>query len=302
MATKRRTFKKKAKNRSKKSSKVKRSLAKNKRINTKSQPIIKTIVPTIQHLNEIIKTQSRLAMANFNINTFMNLVVDQMQQLTAATGVVIELVAGDEMVYRAATGTVAAHIGLRLPIASSISGLCVKTRKILHCNDTEEDPRVNKEACRKVQARSLVVAPLIHEGNAVGVLKILSKEANGFTEGDVQTLQLMAGFIGSGLAHQIFYEASQKLLQERNLYITELHKTQGKLKYLAEHDFLTTLPNRGLFTEALANTLQENHQQKQLHAIFSFDVDHFKSVNDTLGHAAGDALLKAFAQRVKKCY
>src|SRR5690348_7250750 len=111
------------------------------------------------NLEQIIHVQSRLTEAEFNLNAFMQLVAEEMQTLTPATGAVVELVDNDEMVYRAATGTVASHVGLRLKIENSISGLCVRNNTILRSDDTEKDPRVNRDACRKVSARSLVVAP-----------------------------------------------------------------------------------------------------------------------------------------------
>lgn len=252
-------------------------------------------------LTQVIRTQARLASADFDLSAFLNLVVQQMQKLTPATGVVVELVEKDEMVYRAATGTVAAYIGLRLKIIGSISGLCVKTRKILHSPDTEKDKRVNVEACRKVKARSLVVAPLFYEGKAVGVLKILSKNSDAFDAIDVQILQIMAGFIGSGLAHQLYYDANRRLLNERTEALKELKKAQKKLQHLAQHDYLTDLPNRSLFKDRLAGAIAKVKRTKKYVALMFLDIDHFKTINDTLGHGIGDELLKAFSSRLKQC-
>src|SRR5690349_16088267 len=140
----------------------------------------KLFVEFTNHLNRVIETQSHLLHGNFNLNDFMNFVVDQLQGLTSATGVVIELVDDKDMVYRAATGTLKEHIGLRLPIKNSISGLCVISKKILYSEDTEDDHRVNKEACRRVKARSIVVAPLFYQGNPVGVIKIISDQTSAF--------------------------------------------------------------------------------------------------------------------------
>lgn len=116
------------------------------------------------HLNHIITTQEKLSEANFDIDFFMNLVVEQVQKLTKATGVVVELVEGDDMVYRAATGTVANHVGLHLTRKGSLSGLCVEKREVLRSDDTELDSRVNLAAVRKVGARSMVVTPLFYQG------------------------------------------------------------------------------------------------------------------------------------------
>src|SRR5262249_1281239 len=101
----------------------------------------------IKRLDSIVAIQKRLVADNFDLDEFMNLIVTEIQKLTPATGVVIELADGDDMVYRAATGSVEDYLGLRLPLKNSISGLCVQSNKVLISEDTENDPRVNLEAC-----------------------------------------------------------------------------------------------------------------------------------------------------------
>lgn len=252
-------------------------------------------------LNQIISIQSCLAEANFDVNAFMELVVNQMQLLTPASGVVIEIAENDEMVYRAATGTVKNHVGLRLKMENSISGLCVRTQQVLCSDDTEKDPRVNLEACRKVKARSMLVAPLIHEGSAIGVLKILSYQPYKFNEMDVKTVKLIAGFIAAGLAHQFFYEKNTKLYTELTKAYNELKNAKEKLDYLANHDYLTDLPNRRLFYQKLTLAMSKAKRKNSLLAIIFLDIDHFKNINDTLGHDIGDILLRIFSQRIKEC-
>ena len=200
-------------------------------------------------LNQIIKTQNCLTSAEFDLQALMQLIAEQMQALTQATGAVIELIENNQMVYRAATGTVEKFIGLRLNIENSISGLCVHENTILFSEDTEIDPRVNQEACRLVEARSLVVAPLIYQNKTVGVLKIVSKKPHTFNTSHVKTLQLMANFIAAGLAHQIAFETNKKLLAERNVMLIELQAANNKLYHMAYYDHLTHLPNRKTFTE-----------------------------------------------------
>jgi GAF domain-containing protein len=162
---------------------------------------------TRNNLIEAVKQQ--LLEGEFDLYQFMDLVVNQIQLLTGAAGVVVEIVDNDEMVYRAATGTVKEHLGLRLKINNSFSGLCVQTCEILLCHDTENDTRVNKTACRLVGARSMVVVPLLNRLNpkyALGVLKILSPQANAFDENDINTLQLMARFLATALTNQMLKE------------------------------------------------------------------------------------------------
>src|SRR5690349_19143216 len=94
-------------------------------------------VPTAQFLNKIISLQTRLAAAHFDVTAFMNLVVKEMQKLTPATGTVIELIETGQLVYRAATGTVKKHLGLRLSLENSFSGRSIQCNRILYSKDTE---------------------------------------------------------------------------------------------------------------------------------------------------------------------
>ena len=83
--------------------------------------------------------------------------------------------------------------------------------------------------------------------------------------------------------------------------ITELHETQRQLEQLARVDALTGLPNRRHFEERIADTLLRAKRTKQTMALMFLDIDHFKRINDTLGHAGGDAVLCEFASRLKAC-
>ncbi|MCX7946612.1 MAG: EAL domain-containing protein [Hydrogenophilus sp.] len=82
--------------------------------------------------------------------------------------------------------------------------------------------------------------------------------------------------------------------------ITDLKESQRKLEYLATHDPLTGLANRALFLEQLRSRVAHLGRYGGQLALLMFDLDGFKTVNDTLGHDTGDALLKAVAQRLRE--
>jgi diguanylate cyclase (GGDEF)-like protein len=73
---------------------------------------------------------------------------------------------------------------------------------------------------------------------------------------------------------------------------------QSRLAYLASHDPLTALPNRTLFNARLTSEMQEAHRHGRKLAMLYVDLDNFKDVNDTLGHAVGDTLLQQVAARI----
>ncbi|WP_166358384.1 phosphodiesterase DibA [Pseudomonas akapageensis] len=84
--------------------------------------------------------------------------------------------------------------------------------------------------------------------------------------------------------------------------ISAIKHSERELAYLAHHDPLTELPNRLLFNDRTAQALTQAFANKRGCALLMLDLDHFQSINDSLGHSTGDQLLKAVAERLKAVF
>lgn len=89
--------------------------------------------------------------------------------------------------------------------------------------------------------------------------------------------------------------------EELNRAVKEVTQTKDRLRKLAYYDSLTALPNRRLFTEQLDLLLRMSKRSKQMLALLFLDLDNFKRINDSLGHSAGDLLLREVAKRLARC-
>ena len=90
-------------------------------------------------------------------------------------------------------------------------------------------------------------------------------------------------------------------LQGHNLDITDRKKLEDEVRQLAFYDALTKLPNRRLLKDRLGQTLASSKRNARYCALMFLDLDNFKPINDTYGHAFGDALLVEVAGRIKSC-
>jgi len=119
--------------------------------------------------------------------------------------------------------------------------------------------------------------PLLKGDDALGVLLFLSSEKDAFTGDLVDLLARLAENISFALEN--FDRDAEK------------RQADEQIQYLATHDALTGLPNRAMFNELLDFSIKSARRSGRKCAVLFIDLDRFKIVNDTLGHAAGDALL-----------
>lgn len=356
-------------------------------------------------MRAVIAAQRDIMTSGPDLERVMQVTTERALALTSAAAAVLELREGNEMVYRAGAGSAVNALGLRLDVHHSLSGRSVLERRILRCDDTELDARVDLAAARKVGARSMLCVPLLHDDEAVGVLKVYSPEVAWFEEEDVSTLELMVGFISAAtsnaLAQQRLRDSEQRfrmlaelasdgiitvdregvirflnrsaarmfdfeeqallgapfmqLLPERYFTdaqgrpvswdaarsahaagrtleftarrkngqefpvelstsswlageerfftaivrdVSERKRLEQAVLALARRDHLTGLCNRAAGEEAIALELERAVRYGRNLSFVLLDIDHFKHVNDSAGHAGGDEVLRRLGELI----
>ena len=135
----------------------------------------------------------------FVLDDVLKLVAERAVAITGADGLAIALAENNEIVLRAAAGIVRPDVGARIDRDSAFSGACFRTAQVVNCDDTETDPRVNLQACRKLGARSMVAVPLCGRRRVIGVLEAFSSWPFGFNESDIRNLSLLAELVLAAL-------------------------------------------------------------------------------------------------------
>ncbi len=129
----------------------------------------------------------------------LQLIARRAQVFTRSSGVAIALAEGAEMTCRAIAGPDTPPVGARLQIGSGFSGACVRSGMLLHCQDTETDPIVDRESCRALGIRSMVAAPIRTGGQVTGLLEAFSPRAHNFGAEDEIVLQRLALMVSGAL-------------------------------------------------------------------------------------------------------
>lgn len=140
-------------------------------------------------------------MAQRDLDATLQLLAERAQYITGASGAAIALRQGDSMVCCASTGPSAPELGAHLQIDSGLSAESVKTRKILICEDAENDPRVNRESCKAFGIASVVVMPLVRGDDVYGVFELLSGRPRAFEERDFVALNRLSEMIQTAVEH-----------------------------------------------------------------------------------------------------
>ncbi len=140
------------------------------------------------------------------------------------------------------------------------------------------------------QVRNALVGPLLGEANLIGTIVVADRLS------DISTFDIADLKLFETLANHTAVALENGQLEQS---LEQLGRLKEELHHQASHDALTGLANRAVFTQAVAKRLESTEADGHLPIVLFIDLDDFKLVNDSLGHAAGDALLIAVGDRLR---
>jgi len=127
-----------------------------------------------------------------DLTTALRRIGERALSLTRGTSAAIALAHKGGVICRASVGERAPALGTPLDVNSGFSGECFRGGKALRCDDTENDPRVDLESCRRLRVRSILAAPIRYERDTVGLLMVFAAQPFSFDEGDVAVVESLA--------------------------------------------------------------------------------------------------------------
>ena len=147
-------------------------------------------------LEELRSRKAALAMAGSDAvsirSEVLQFIAERALTISGASGIAIALAEAGEIVCRGTAGDTAPPLGLKLSLQSGLTAVCYLTGTVLRCDDSETDTRVDREACRQLEVRSVVAVPLRTPLGVGGLIEAFEKQPYAFTDSDIRELCLLA--------------------------------------------------------------------------------------------------------------
>lgn len=242
-----------------------------------------------------------------DLDTVFKLIASHARRLIHARTVLVPVINrdGNEYTYRAGDGENAEEIvGESLPLDFGVCGWVWKHKRPWWRATLSELSPQERNLWER-EAGTLILVPLMGHKDFLGGIAGINKEGGGeFTENDLHLLELFAGQAAIAIENAMAMEDTERALRAAGEAQAELKRMNKRLcaanealEYLSLYDPLTNLPNRSLFRERLREDIAQAKRKGTSLALLIADLDRFLEINDTLGHDAGDSMLKAAAER-----
>ena len=263
-------------------------------------------------LSILLKVGMRLA-AERNLDRLLDMIIEETTAVMNAERSSLFLIDGDkgEMWAKIAQGVDVVEI--RFPVGVGIAGTVGKTGEIINIPDAYADPRFNPEFDKKTgyRTRSILCVPLQNiVGETIGAIQVLNKKAGMFGKDDEALLTALAAQASVAIDNADLYKKLNELnlsleskVQERTSELVRanerLSALNKELEEISITDSLTQVFNRQYFMDRIKQEVKRAYRYGTHVSLLMFDIDHFKKVNDTYGHQAGDSVLAGVAGLIK---
>jgi hypothetical protein len=145
-----------------------------------------------QSLSAIMDVQRSIARGKLDLDGAMRHIVESARSVANANGVAIALLKGDQLTYRAGSGSSAAYVGRKVTASLTVSANAKTNCEILRVENAQTDTRIEADICRQFGANALLILPIYHDRALAGVLDVRFSEGHAFGDPEVRTYRLMA--------------------------------------------------------------------------------------------------------------
>ena len=255
----------------------------------------------INRLRGLVAALAAVAEHPGSTQSFIEYALEKAVEVTRATGGVVLLDGAEAGLAIACAQGQMSKVGIDdFNGGQTLARHCLDTGAAVHSDATLGDPRIGGDARRRQSLHSLIAAPLRYGDSVQGVLEVCSSVTQAFDDIDAQAIALIGNAMGGALGRQLALEENARLLRRLHDALLDTQATARMYQDAASLDALTGLPNRTTFESQLDAFCATHKDQQHRFGLLFLDLDDFKEINDTYGHAMGDEVLRATAGALRE--
>lgn len=173
-------------------------------LTARASPLLEELTPPspldyTSVLTALVAVKREVELLGRDLDAALQLIASRARDFTRASGAAIALSEGAGMICRASAGRDAPALGARLKVGAGFSGECIRTGRLLRCEDSEIDPRADRESCRALGIRSMIAVPVRWGDAVIGLVEVFSPEPNTFSANDDIVLLRLAELVAAAI-------------------------------------------------------------------------------------------------------